>query len=368
MLRYFCFSVARLAGIFFAVALVATATERPAREPAAGLLFYAKADYATADNSRVIANPAICGALFQIIWSEVEKKDGQCDWSEVDRWIAPWVKGGKKFALRVMWSTSGYWPKPYYHTPTPAWVWARGARHIDHPASQTEIPLIWDPVYRKYATRFLEQLAARYGDNPALLFVDVTPGAETNPYRFGTINRVDPGFKIAFENAAASDGRTYSDALWLDAVEGAVDAANRALPHTPLLVTLNVATLSGADRMREVGDYVAAKGVYVGQNGLGGGSYRDSAAGRTQAFLGWSKGTRLFFEMVQRSGGNTGTLMEVMQAAVRIHCNYLNVYPEDVLQGTRGEAGYDPAFEAALRYGAEALARGAKSQPEGQKK
>ena len=50
---------------------------RATREPGAGLLYYAKADYAFAENQRVIANPHIVGALFQVIWSEVEKKEGE---------------------------------------------------------------------------------------------------------------------------------------------------------------------------------------------------------------------------------------------------------------------------------------------------
>ena len=33
------------------------------RDPAAGLLYYAKAEYAVEANSNVIANPHICGAL-----------------------------------------------------------------------------------------------------------------------------------------------------------------------------------------------------------------------------------------------------------------------------------------------------------------
>ena len=80
-------------------------------------------------------------------------------------------------------------------------------------------------------------------------------------------------------------------------------------------------------------------------------------AGRAKAFLDWSKRTKLFFEMVAGTGGRTGTLMEVMQAAERINCHYLNVYPEDVKRGTRGSSNFDPAFEAALQYGAERLGR-----------
>jgi hypothetical protein len=39
----------------------------------------------------------------------------------------------------------------------------------------------------------------------------------------------------------------------------------------------------------------------------------------------------------------------------------LNVYPEDVLRGTRGEKNFDPAFETALKYGAELLAQRARA-------
>lgn len=334
--------------------------KRPVRAPGAGLLYYAKADYAAAESARIIANPHLVGALFQVIWSEVEKKDGECDWREVDQWIKPWLAAGKKIAIRIMWSTSGAWPRPYYKTPTPAWVWQQGARFARHAPTGTEIPLIWDPIYKKYAWRFLAQFAARYGDNPNLLFVDVTPGAETNPYRFGTINRTDPGFKDVFERIKTSDGRHYSEALWLDTIKEWVDASDRIFPRTPLLVTLNVGGLRGESRLIPIGDYCASKGFYVGQNGLAGSSYRDADSGRTQAFLRWAGQSKLFFEMVQKSGGRTGTLMEVMQAAERIQCSYLNVYPEDVRQGTRGEKDFDPRFEAALKYGAEMLSRRAR--------
>ena len=69
--------------------------------------------------------------------------------------------------------------------------------------------------------------------------------------------------------------------------------------------------------------------------------------------------------MVAGTGGRTGTLMEVMKAAERIHCNYLNVYPEDVLRGTRGQPKFEAAYEAALAYGARVL--GHNSNPQSKK-
>ena len=62
---------------------------RAPRTPSRGLLYYAKSAYAL--DTRPIANPHIQGAFFQIIWSEIEKEKGLCDWSAVDSWIRPWT-------------------------------------------------------------------------------------------------------------------------------------------------------------------------------------------------------------------------------------------------------------------------------------
>ena len=325
-------------------------SSRPSRLPATGLLYYAKADSAT--DTEPIANPSIAGALFQVIWSEVEREDGVCDWTQVDGWIRPWLAAGKKVAIRIMWSTSGYWPEPYYKTPTPQWVWSKGAVHAFHAPSGTEIPLAWDPIYERYAWRFLEQFASRYESNPGLLFVDVTPGAETNPYRFGTIDAQDPAFRTQFLSTRASDGRVYSEVLWLQTVEDWVQAAVTVFRQAPLLATLNVGGFSGS-RLPVIGEFCVTQGLFVGQNGLKGSSYAVPAG---SPFFGWADRTSLFFEMVAASGGTTGSLQEVMEAAGRIRCRYLNVYPEDVAKGTRGDPGFDPAFEAALVYGARTLA------------
>lgn len=339
--------------------LALSAAPLATREPAAGLLYYAKADYARADNTAVIANPHLIGAFFQVIWSEVEKADGQCDWSELDRWLQPWLDAKKSVAIRIMWVTSGAWPKPYYKTPTPRWVWEKGAKFAFLQATRTEIPLVWDPIYEKYAFRFLERFAARYGKEPKLLFVDVTPGAETNPYRFGFANPANLAFKDSYAAVKASDGRAYSEDLWLETVKAWIDTSVDIFkPHgTPLLVTLNTGGLHARDRLIAIGDYCVGRGLYVGQNGLAGRSYQEPESPRTQAFLRWSRATRLFFETVAATGARTGTLPEVMAAAERINCSYLNVYPEDVLRGTAGSKDFDPAYAAALEHGAATLAR-----------
>ncbi len=95
----------------------------------------------------------------------------------------------------------------------------------------------------------------------------------------------------------------------------------------------------------------------VGQNGLAGSSFQEIAGGRSAGFVLWKQEVPLFFELVHQSGGTTGSLLDVIHAAQRINCNFLNVYPNDVLRGTVGTPGYDRQYEDALRYGFESLSR-----------
>jgi hypothetical protein len=181
---------------------------------APGPLFFAS--YPQRDNVAAAANPHLVGALHTIYWSNVETADGVYDWQDIDQRIGRWTAAGKKVALRVMWSSSGNWPEPAAKHPTPQWVLDRGAVTVHSESSHTDIPLVWDPIYRRYAARFLREMARKFDGNPDILFIDVTPGAETNPYRFRRINVQEPAFKERFASTPASDGTRYSHALWLE--------------------------------------------------------------------------------------------------------------------------------------------------------
>src|SRR5262249_10325586 len=265
----------------------------------------------------------IVGALHTIYWSSVEPSEGKFDWEEIDRRIRGWTSAGKKVALRIMWSSSGNWPEPAAKTPTPQWVLDKGAVTIHSNSSKTDIPLIWDPIYRRYATKLLQEVARKFDGDPNILFIDLTPGAETNPYRFRRINVQEPEFKTRFADAAASDGRKYSHELWLETIKQAVDDAVAAFKKTRLLVTLNVGSLDGPNQMQAIGDHCVSRGCYVGQNGLRGNNYAQDSP-QAMRFLGWGEKTLLYFEMLDATGqGTTGSLLSVMQAAERIGCDYL---------------------------------------------
>ena len=325
-----------------------------------GLLYFAS--YPHRDNPAPAHNPYLVGALFTIYWSDVEVREGVFDWSPLDRRIALWTGADKKVAVRIMWSSSGNWPEPAAQHPTPQFVLDAGAVAVHAQKSNTQVPLVWDPVYRRHALRFLQEVARKFDGDPNVLFLDVTPGAETNPYRFRRINVQEPEFKERFLNTPASDGRRYSHELWLETVKQGVDDARAAFHRTPLLVTLNVGSLDGPEQFQAIGAHGVGRGYYVGQNGLNARSYAADSP-RKRAFLDWGQRTRLYFETVDASGGGTGSLLEIMKAAERIGCDYLGVYAVDVLRGTKGQPRYDPAFEEALAYGARVLGRTPSAEP-----
>jgi hypothetical protein len=316
-----------------------------ATRPQAGVLFYA--NFGNEDETRVLANPSIVGALFQVYWSEFEPERRDFRWKQLDDFISRWRAAGKKVAVRVLWSSSGYWPDPTAKRPTPKWVWDVGARFAYHAQSDTEIPLFWDPIYREHAGAFLDALSARYDGNPDVMFIDATPGAETNPYRFGTIDQNDPGFRAVFVQTAASDGTTYTDERWELMVAAWLRSVRTRFPTLPVLITLNRGAMPDApSRLAQIGDLAVSQGFWVGQNGLKGSSYTNSAS--QQMWLDWGSRARLFFETAAATGAEVGTMEEVVDAAIRVGADFLNVYAVDVVRATPGASTYDPAWEAAL--------------------
>jgi len=319
-----------------------------------GLLYLAS--YYYRDNPESIKNPYIIGALFNIYWSKIEKQEGIFDWSEIDKLIALWTNARKKVAFRIIWSSSGNWPDPSAKNPIPEFVIKKGAVTVYSEKTKTLVPLFWDPIYQKYAKKFLYEVARKFDGDPNILFIDITPGAETNPYRFRTINNLDPEFKQKFLYAKASDGSQYSHDLWLKTVKQFVEEATKIFTKTPLLITLNAGSIDEPDQFLTIGEFCVEKGCYVGQNGLTVRSYEKDSL-RKDAFQKWAKKTCLYFETLDPSGDKTGSLMEIIKSAERIGADYLGVYAIDVLKGTKGQSNYDATYEEALAYGAKVIGK-----------
>ena len=320
-----------------------------------GLIYFASKQHR---DDLAIQNPYIVGALYTIYWSELEKSKGEYDWSELDEFFKKWSAGGKKVAIRVIWISTGLWTHEVARHPSPDWLWKEGAKYYYDEKTQTEIPLFWDPIYNKHALRLMQAIYDRYGKDPNLLFVSATPGYETFPCHPKT-GSVSTNFFEDFSKVRDSQGRAYSPELWKSTVKNWISSISAMYSDVLTFVSLNRGGLfPEEDYFQLFGEYSVECHVMVGQNGIKASSYQNQNGGRYKLFRQWKQQVPVFQEMALASGNierQVGSLMGVMEAAVRIDADYLNVYAVDVLKGTKGYKDYDPSYEQALKFGYEKL-------------
>jgi len=351
-------TVAMLAAVpFFAVGGSAVAKSTLSKWGTGGLLYFASYGHTGAEADIALQNPYIIGAVLCVNWSQIEAKKGKYDWSYIDSFLARWSAAGKKVAIRVQWSSSGYFPDPIAKRVTPQWVWNEGARFFYDKPSDTEIPLFWDPIYFRNAINFMKALNARYENNPGILFVFITPGYETNPCHVMKTAGGNPDFLDQYEQMQDSRGTSYTPELWRQTCKEWIEQCAGIFKKLPMVISLNRGGLRDSeDNFEFIGQCAVDHGVMPGQNGIKADSYNDPNGGRYKLFKIWGREVPLFFEMVMFAESverGTGTLQGVMEAAQRINCAFLNVYAIDVVKGTNipGNKKYDPRWESALQYG-----------------
>jgi hypothetical protein len=148
--------------------------------------------------------PEIAGAEFHLPWAELEPTKGQYRFSKLDSLVALWGGAGKKITFVVKTSPSGTDTDPWSGSPTPAWVFAEGAKSltVNEQGMMQQVPLLWDPVFLQEYQTFVQQLGARYDGNPGIEFVIVGPGV------FGTTRAIYPANALQWKAAG------YTDQLW----------------------------------------------------------------------------------------------------------------------------------------------------------
>jgi hypothetical protein len=111
-------------------------------------------------------------------WSEIEKKNGEYDWSVIDEPMKKYKKYGFRFVIRI--TTSENDPKIKFATPQ--WVFELGAKYnrftgthpgkFDKNGSNFE-PVFGDDIFIFYLKRFLIEMAVRYDGNKDIDFIDM---------------------------------------------------------------------------------------------------------------------------------------------------------------------------------------------------
>jgi hypothetical protein len=107
-------------------------------------------------------------------WSEVEPKEGEYNWKNIDAFLAQVAKYGKKTGIAVMSVSTGL--GQYV---TPKWVFDAGAKSMEapdpsSPTGKQMIPESWeDPVFLEKMHAFIAAFGKHYDGNPNVAFVDI---------------------------------------------------------------------------------------------------------------------------------------------------------------------------------------------------
>ena len=114
--------------------------------------------------------PGTSVAYLRLPWSYIEPHEGIFRWDLLDGRMQPWIRAGKKVALRILIMSISV-------DSTPQWVRDAGARGHDYLYTAKSTPC-WepewdDPVLLAKLEHFYKAFAARYDGNDDVAFVDV---------------------------------------------------------------------------------------------------------------------------------------------------------------------------------------------------
>ena len=131
-------------------------------------------NFTVADNTTAYPDdaPLFSWVMVDWNWSDLEKKEGQYDWTDFDRVLGYWSARGKQLVVRVWVTDDAGWNGDPGTNPIPDWLWTNGLRFREYKGNggaQKREPDYLDPSYQRVylpaLKRLLDQFAARY-DKP----------------------------------------------------------------------------------------------------------------------------------------------------------------------------------------------------------
>ncbi len=111
--------------------------------------------------------PGLSMVYFRLAWSYLEPTEGVLDWSMIDPWYEKFTRLGLAVSFRISCSET---PVKYA---TPAWVKAAGATFHPFARGDQRAPEFSDPIFLAKLDSFLERFAARFDQDPKVLWMDV---------------------------------------------------------------------------------------------------------------------------------------------------------------------------------------------------
>ena len=312
--------------------------------PAAGVMYLCDDSPGPLQNQPShFGSAAATGLMFRTPWNEMEKTEGEFNFSKVDAMLVAAASTHKPMGLGV---AAGF--------RSPAWLAGSGAQMMtlnlirSFAANRTaQIPLPWDPTYLDKWGAFLNAIGQRYDGNPNLAYVTMA------------------GMGIAFEPfmaRAPQDVEKFRSLgglpSWTEGSEKIIDLYAHAFPHTPIIFAMNrpIASPDADEALANVVTYGLQK--YPGHFGV---MYHglDATASEFDYFGRTIKEnadkTTVGYQMVWSSTGVNakwlkGSLEDALESGVRMKAHFIEVYGSDC---------DDPQYSAMLqRVSAELKAQG----------
>jgi len=106
----------------------------------------------------------------RIDWSDIEIKEGECDWSYIDSIIDKYGKKGYRFTFRVC-TYEGILHDDFGYA-TPKWVRDAGAEGFDEPNGAWQ-PKYDDPIFLEKLENFYKKFGEKYNNNPLVEYIDI---------------------------------------------------------------------------------------------------------------------------------------------------------------------------------------------------
>lgn len=113
--------------------------------------------------------PGLNHIYLRFNWGDIEKTEGELDWSYIDAIMEAWGVKGCRFALRVCTFQGDL------SNATPTWVWDAGGHCVDFMVEGRICPepVYDDPVYLEKLGNFMRKYGEKFNGHPLVEYIDI---------------------------------------------------------------------------------------------------------------------------------------------------------------------------------------------------
>lgn len=294
----------------------------------------------------VLQQPYISGLALQIGWRHVEPREGDFDWSALDRTLEAARAAGKQVTVHLLPQRPPEWVRQAGIQTYTRQLLNRSDPRYGKEGIEEALP--WDPVYLRKWAQLTRLLGARYNANTTLFGVGVTvPSAEM----------MIPGSFPRDTETSRRLRELYRRDVYLRAYREMIDVYQQALPDKakfvvpgPVFEDLRFSDEVLAYAWSRFGDKLwvfntGLRAVYPTQF--------PPMAHMLSLLKDYGQKANVGFQMIWAASGDRanqlqGSLRESLNTGIEYGAGYIEVYQADVR---------NPAMQEDLRYAADMLRR-----------